>query len=559
MVASQGVCSRVDHPGKVAELLETACQLGCASLSLEHAEGVSLPVIVEAAHVDEGLCLDISAIRHHVQVRDLRAGKSFRVMQKGSDGICRTPGLRAQRVWEENERLYCQCKFPPYLETFQQRDNFRATLRRSMKARVDVQVDGTTVRGLLRNLSLGGCLAELNVYEAKILEDRHDLIDLEIAFPDGSHLQAPAYSRHQTIKGVRMLCGFEFEIQNKADRQQLGFMVKETEREAARNATVAPKMLQPSPLFRGHCLDGTMPVIREDSLHTPMARRLSHCANYLATLVVKLRQGEPIDSFLLAQQSDYLLSLCDEDREGLLFALSCLQEYSPLIQHCLGVAARWSDISASLGLPATMRKELTAASLVHDLGKKLLPVPLRSAKSLDTDQYRHFQQHATRIKERLIHCQWLSSVAIETVVEGRNRRLDSSGLPSQQDAGHLHELPRLATVIDVVDAMGRDRPDRPGLPIHKIYEHLRSHPDKFAPRWVQKYINHFGVWPVGTLVRFPQGELGLVLSLDQDGKLASVRQVDESSAAAVTEGTLMQGQSLLRAGEPLEALPPPSS
>lgn len=562
MVASEGFCSRVDHPREMAELLETSCQPGGASILLEHEDGISLPVIVETAHVDDVLCLDISAIRHHVQVRSLRDGKSFRVTGKGPDGMCRTPGMTAQRVWEEDGRLYCQCKFPPYLEKLQQRDNFRATLRRSMTARVDLHVGSTTVSGLLRDLSLGGCLVDLNVYVAKILEDRQESMNLEITFPDGSHFMAPAYPRHRTIKGVRMLYGFHFELDSKEGRQRLWFMIQETEREAARNAASAPKMLQPSSLYRGNSLDSMTPVIGVDALHTPMARRLSHCANYLATLVIKLRQGETVDSFLLSQQSDYLLSLCDEDRESLLFALSCLQEHSPLIQHCLAVAARWADISLALGLPDAMRKALTAAGLIHDLGKRLLPVPLRSAKSLDADQYKKLQGHAARLRERLVHCQWLPVAAIETVVEGGNQRLNSGGHlshPGHQDAEHLHELPRLAAVIDVVDAMGRDRSDRPGLPIHRIYEHIRNHPDKFDQRWLQRYIEHFGVWPVGTLIRFPTGALGLVLSLDKDGKLASVRQVSESSAAATTEGILVQGQELLRLGEPLEALPTPSS
>jgi hypothetical protein len=73
---------------------------------------------------------------------------------------------------------------------------------------------------------------------------------------------------------------------------------------------------------------------------------------------------------------------------------------------------------------------------------------------------------------------------------------------------------------------------------------------------VERYVDHFGVWPVGTLLRFPRGELGWVLSLDADRAVSAVRQVDEPSFDDATSGILVHGRDLARLGEPVEALLP---
>jgi len=181
---------------------------------------------------------------------------------------------------------------------------------------------------------------------------------------------------------------------------------------------------------------------------------------------------------------------------------------------------------------------------------------LRDVVHFDQEQQRQFRQHAALIRERLATCRWLSPVAIQTVVEGSNERLDGSGYPNHRSGDQLHALMRLAAIIDVADAMGRNRLDRSALSIHEIYRHLRESPGQFDARWVERYIAHFGTWPVGTLLRFPGGELGWVLALDDDRTLAAVRQVDEPTAADATGGTLLHGKDLARLGEPVEALLP---
>ena len=87
-----------------------------------------------------------------------------------------------------------------------------------------------------------------------------------------------------------------------------------------------------------------------DALHLNIG-----CAVFPATQILKLRRGEYLDQKVLSQQSAKLLALRAEDREGLLFALTCLHKELPLIGRCLAMAARLVDIGTTLGLQPTRR------------------------------------------------------------------------------------------------------------------------------------------------------------------------------------------------------------
>jgi hypothetical protein len=115
-------------------------------------------------------------------------------------------------------------------------------------------------------------------------------------------------------------------------------------------------------------------------------------------------------------------------------------------------------------------------------------------------------------------------------------------------------LTRLAAIIDVVDAMGRDRPDRPALPIPKIYAHLQRSSAQFDARWLARYIEHFGRWPVGTLVRFRSGKFGRVYALDAVAGLKQVQLVRSPGGKHAATAPIVSGRQLEQLGEPVQAL-----
>ena len=240
-----------------------------------------------------------------------------------------------------------------------------------------------------------------------------------------------------------------------------------------------------------------------------------------------------------------------EDREALLFASRCLADEPLLVRHGLGVAVHLLDFARAQSMPHALCKALAAAAMVHDLGKALLPRELLALPVLDARQHRWLQGHVPMLLQRIDRCGWLSTPVVEAVVRDINERLDGSGYPNHRGGADLSELARLASVVDVVDILSRQRPGREPWSTEDIHAWLERNSARFDPQWVARYRAHFGRWPVGCLVRYADGLLGRVAALDERGLPSRVRLRAE-------DGGWLDGEALARHGEPEATVPAPA-
>jgi len=555
----------VNNARDIQGLLDVLSEPGGASLMLDKPGSEPLPVLLMDVRVDESLVLDVSAIRE--VAGDLKRGLGFRLLGQARSKLVRTPVLNISQAYELEGRLLCEVPYPEQLEVLQRRDNFRAELNMSMDATVLVghELGRDPLQGALKNLSLEGALVVLPLGTGSVLASASSTIRLKLVFPNGSQLEVNGALRHDHSDHDRqvMLAGFEFMGCSPEQERQLWFFVREIEREAARrareSASEGKPAKEPSLLFQASEQKPVRVASHHTEFATPMARRLSRLAAYLDNQLFALKQGRRLDAIQLSRHADRLLALLDEDREAVLFALVCMQRESVLVQHGLAVAVRLADIAGQHSMPRDLRKALLACAMVHDLGKALLPDGLRQATSLDQAQYRELQVHVESVMSSLAECHWLSRAVIQAVVGGANERLDGTGYPRGLQGEQLHELARLMAVVDVIDAMGRDRPDRAAWPIDAIYKHLLEQPQLFDQRWVQRYIRHFGVVPIGTLVRYAGGELAWVLRVDERGQPSRVLMTEHLAAPEPkTLGAMLEGRALAQLGKPTERLAVPA-
>lgn len=554
---------RVDSPLELHELLESLTEPGGASLRLEGEGEASLPVLVLDARLGETLLLDISAIREILG--PLRRGQRFRLEGQVHGKLLRSPWLSLEESHEVDGRLQCSSACPEWLEVLQRRASYRAELRLSMEVGVILRAlhgelgGASSLQGDLRDLSVQGCRVELPAMASGALPQAPERLELELCFPSGQRFSVQAEVRHLKPEPERYLvqAGFHFVDITPEQERLLWFYVREIEREAARHASDGDTTRAPSALFQSSEAAPQVGRRRAESYPTAMARRLARLAAYLDAQLLDLQQGHGLDSIELSRNADRLLMLLDEDREELLFALSCLTHEAQLVQHGLAVAVRLVDLVATQQLPQGLRKSLGAAAMIHDLGKGMLPAELQHAQSLNAAQYRQLKAHVALILDQAAPCHWLSRSVVTAVVGGINERLDGSGYPDGKRGPDLPELARLAAVVDVVDAMGRPRTDRPAWSVASIYRHLLCHPERFEQRWVKRYIAHFGRFPVGTLVRYAGGELAWVRRLDRQGKPSQVSRVEQAARPQAGLAAPLYDGALAALGEPVEALPLP--
>lgn len=547
--------TRVENPVEIEALLEALIEPGGASLQLG-AQGDPLPVLVAEQQPGEALTLDISAIRE--VAGELRRGKAFRLLGQAQGKMVRTPELAMEGCTERDGRLVCHCPYPFSLEVLQRRETFRARLRLGMEVGAILRAaEGKAVQGDLKDLSLEGCQLELPLAASSLLAEAALPLEIELCFPDGTRFIARGKVRHRRVDTERQVAfaGFRFEGNGPDQERRLWYFVREVEQEAARHAEGGEASRLPSLLFQGQA--SAPPAVGRRNMRdypTPMARRLARIAGYLDAQALELQQGEEVDSVQLSRHADRLLLLHEEDREALLFALRCLHDEPWLVQHGLGVAVQLLDLVGQASVPRELRKALVASAMVHDLGKALLPAELWKAEAPDGEQAEKLHAHVARLESCMASCQWLSPAVYASVVRNVNERLDGSGYPGGLVADQLGELDRAAAVVDRVDTLRRPLGEHPARRAGAIYRYLLNHGEAFDPRWVKRYIQRFGLYPIGSLVRFDGGQLGWVQRLDERGRPAQVQLTEVAEPPGEALGEILRGDVSQTLGEPVEEL-----
>ncbi|MBB3182885.1 HD-GYP domain-containing protein (c-di-GMP phosphodiesterase class II)/c-di-GMP-binding flagellar brake protein YcgR [Halomonas fontilapidosi] len=557
MSQQQDGYARVESPSEIEALLEALIEPGGASLQVNTPGSQPLPVLVMEQHPGEALELDISAIRE--MAGELKRGQEFRLLGQAQGKMLRTPAITMTECHEADGRLMCLCPFPHHLEVLQRRESFRARLRLGMEVGAILRGKaGESAQGDLKDLSLEGCQLELSLSAGALLADSDPPHEVEFCFPNDTRFTVHATPRHQQVDTERqvILSGFRFDTLSGERERQLWFLVREIEREAARYDKGGEGTRLPSLLFQPRT--STPPVVgrrNNQAYPTPMARRLARIAGYLDAQLLELQQGGEVDSVQLSRHADRLLLLHDEDRQGLLFATRCLQHEPRLVSHSLGVSVGLLELAGLSSLPREMCKTMVASAMVHDLGKALLPAELWQLQHPDEPQRQQMGRHVEALRDRMGRCHWLSANILESVAYNINERLDGSGYPRRLAGNDLHELARAAAVVDAVDAMRRDRPDRPAWRIDAIYRYLLSQPEQFDQRWVKRYIKRFGLYPVGSLVRFGSGQLAWIQAHDAHGSPEQVQLTHSAEPPGPALGNILRGASLQRLGSIQEELP----
>lgn len=511
----------------VGALLDALVESGGVLLCLDEPEARPEPVVLMEQHPGQMLVMDLSAVERWI-VR-LQEGAVFYLRGQIEGKMVRTPPLTLTEVRRVGGRYLCCSDYPVSLGVLQQRESFRAELRLGMEVAVTLHEQGhETVQGELRDLSQDGCQVELPLTASGILSEAQGRpLKLTLAFPDGTRFTVQGEVRHQKADPQQQFLrvGLRFAQRSAEQERQIWYFVCEIEREAARYHKEARDERQPSPLFEAPRKRlASDHVGRRQFAHyaTPVARRLAKVAAFLDAQILVLQNGGNIDSRQLSYYADRLLILHEEDREALLFATRCMVREPLLVRHSLSVAVQLLDLVGA-HMPQDVRKAIAASGMVHDLGKALVPQVLFQAATFEAPHRQTLQEHVPLILARLRGCQWLSPSIAQAVIGGINERMDGSGYPQGVAGDELHELARAGAVVDVVEAMRRDRADRPARTVQQIYRHLLRHPHQFDPRWIKRYVAHFKTLPVGSLVRFSSDQLAWVLRVDAQGNPLEVQ------------------------------------
>ncbi|MDX9944122.1 MAG: HD domain-containing phosphohydrolase [Azonexus sp.] len=193
-----------------------------------------------------------------------------------------------------------------------------------------------------------------------------------------------------------------------------------------------------------------------------------------------------------------------------LLHLKSVDEYS--FDHAMDVSVHALLLGGHLGWRGSRLLDLGVAGLLQDVGKSQIPAELLTkTDALDASEQQMIHSHVASSLEILMQQQHLSPDILQ-IVARHHERWDGSGYPRGLRLDQIGMSAEIAGLVDSFCAMLRNKPYRSAVGHQQALEALFRLRDKqFNPYLMEQFVQCVGLYPIGTLVEFNSGEVGVVI------------------------------------------------
>lgn len=263
--------------------------------------------------------------------------------------------------------------------------------------------------------------------------------------------------------------------------------------------------------------DGEMP--RQDEMVVKTAQARKHYAHVLGSVKEvsrKLSSDRNAGMRNVVRLVQKMVDLVTED-DSLFSILGTVRIYDDYTYvHSLNVAILSMCLGKQIGLDHIMLERLGLCGLFHDLGKVEIPKQILNKRGRLSDD------ELSEIKTHPVH----SARLILKLKAGRDRKVkllmapfehhmgfNRSGYPNMKNNHGISLFGRILTIADVYDAITSPRiyRDQTLSPDKALGYMLEQSGTNFDPILLKVFINMLGAYPLGTLVKFDTGEMGIVV------------------------------------------------
>ncbi|WP_192037369.1 PilZ domain-containing protein [Halomonas sp. YLGW01] len=485
---------------------------------------------------------------------DLEAIKSNQIMERETYSLSNVP----TKLLKIDSSLYhLDCQLPESVFVPEQRGAIRIPFLLGMHARVSIEVylHELNMPARLRNLSVGGCMVDIDLAESVAINVDQHIPGITIEFPNGERFFAEGKVRHIRPFGNHgyAAAGIQFINLNTLQSETLFRYVAESEKEAAYRTGSNNKLDHHSPLF--------IPGNKEKKIRqretqarakrarqSPMERGVMDLAHQLQVGLMYIKTRDLFPEQLFYDCVDTLRHLVEQDRKAFLYALSSLRDEPDWVRHAVQVAGQLADMLLARDPYDPRVREAVLGALMHTLGKPLLVGPkIPSLKvNMNPGQKEILKGHVAVLCHKLQGLDWSPSPICRAVIEQANERLDGSGYPAGKHGRQLSALVRLVSVIKVVNKLRNVRngaPPRSPLDAYRMVHGASAAYDKTV---LVEYIQTYGLYPIGSLAKFSGGFLAWVMDIDRKGMptqvhiIKNLRFPDTNISSVITQSDFAQ-------------------
>src|SRR5210317_1137758 len=221
-----------------------------------------------------------------------------------------------------------------------------------------------------------------------------------------------------------------------------------------------------------------------------------------------------------------------------MLALSMLKDYDNYtFTHSVNVSVLALAIGRACQLTEEQLKTLGLGGLLHDLGKLRVDVNIITKPGRLTDtEFEAIKEHPGFGAEIIKEMEDVTPEVMQIVL-GHHLRYDRTGYPSNAVDNIASPLVEMTAVADAYDAMTTLRSyQRPFTPRRAIARLKEISGSSLHPDYVTNFIESLGPYPVGSLVRLDNNEIGLVTKVEpKDTSLVDIKVIYDSAGTMLDD------------------------
>jgi len=277
-----------------------------------------------------------------------------------------------------------------------------------------------------------------------------------------------------------------------------------------------PRVLPPAPAERSEYPD-VVTLEQEIQRATEIERR---ARDLLSSMMRDIRRGKSLDLVAVQDCVSEMVNSVIRNPDALVWFTQLKGKDELSAFHSLRTGILALSLGRQLGFPKERLHLLGVGALLHDIGKiristELLNRPGRlSAKELEI--VRTHVAHGVRI---LQDTPGMPPEVVETVYH-HHERYDGSGYPQGLLGEQISQPGMICAIADFYDAALGDQSYNPNYSAHTVLNRMYDLRDLWFPaELVEQFIQSMSIYPIGSIVEFHSGEIGVVLTVNRSRRL----------------------------------------
>lgn len=213
--------------------------------------------------------------------------------------------------------------------------------------------------------------------------------------------------------------------------------------------------------------------------------------------------------------------LLGEDSHLVVSMVNLSSDVFSMQHHALNVTVLSLALGRSIGLSDGELHHLGVGSILHDIGKIMLPQNLLHKETEFTPAELKVMQ--THVGQGLKMISRLDNfpAEVQEIIAHHHAYLDGSGHPDSTESEDISKLCRIMQVANHYDNMCNPRPNgfaySPKIAMAKLFAEFDG---KLDSEMVHRFVRNLGVYPPGTVVQLNDGSIAVVISVNTESLLS---------------------------------------